>query len=552
MKRKIMIALIGLVLIPSIAFASISLECQDPLLPVNIVGGETHEIICTLENMESVDKSMYVRLIIEETTETLPVWFGDFEVSASIDSDVLVCTESETVYGNFSCFADEEGTEYMLPPDTHSLNINVTSEPNLWPSEYNFTLAVLTTEAGVDNPDVESTQTTSNTTEGELTTVINLTTTTDEEEETNITVSIPNSDTKVNLTLTVLPGTTRQIVALENELIISPENATVNNVSYDTTTVGATTTNTLSINTTAPTGTQEILVYVGDLGEPDQIVITTPLGFSLTLTSADWDYDDATKVLTFNATFASSISTILQWLTTTPPGPAAPAPTGGGGGGAGGIGPSLSLKITDALKTIEQSADSSARYAVDVENTGTADGTFVLEIGELPDNYYSVSDPITLKPIGGVKAGKLYYTLTLPADATDYVFRVTVKGTAGLLTASESFVAMLKILPVGAVPTTTTTTTTTTTIPALPTVTIPIGAITGAVTAFSAEPLVRIVAGGIGIFVAGIFVIRVSVRRKRTPWRTDYHKPAHQSKVLSSMKKQVKKRFKKEEWVKRL
>lgn len=549
--RKEIWSIFGIMVLLSsatIVSASVDFSC-DTFLPVSMSAGETHEISCTLENLESVDTSMYVRLEIEETAETLPVWFGDFNVSAVIDSDILECIEYVEPNGTFSCYDGAEDIEYSLTTGEHSLKLNVTSEANLWPSEYNFTLAVLTTEVGVDNPNVTSVQTTSNTT-GEWTTTINLTTTTDEEENTTVTVSIPNSGKKVNLTLTVLPGVTRQVVALGNELIVSPKNGTVENVSYSSSVSDGTTTDSLNI-TVESEGTQEILVYVGNLGEPDEIIIYSGI-YHTTLTRGDWVYDSVAKTITFSVEFASLINTLLKWIT--PPAPPGPAPApAGGGGGAGGIGPSLSVKITDALKTIEQSAGSSSRYAVDVENTGTADGTFVLEIDELPDNYYSVSEPITLKPIGGEKAGKLYYTLTLPADATGWTFRVTVKGTAGLLTASESFVAMLKILPPGAVPTTTTTTTIpAATTPTLPTVIIPTGAITGAVAAFSARPLVRIVAGGIGVFAAGIFVIRTVARRKRTPWRTDYYKPAHKGKVLSSMKKQVKKRFEKEEWIKRL
>jgi len=232
-----------------------------------------------------------------------------------------------------------------------------------------------------------------------------------------------------------------------------------------------------------------------------------------------------------------------------PSGPSPPAPTGGAGP-VGGFGLSLGLKITDALKTIEQSVDSSARYSVDVENTGTVDASFELLIGDLPENYYSVSDPITLSSVGGEREGKLHYTLTLPLNATEQTqtFTVTVKGTAGVLTASESYAVLLTVFPYGVVPTTTTTTTTTT----RPSVIIPTGAITERISGFAAMREVQIGGGIVLAFIVSIIVIRAVSKKRRTPWRTNYYKPSHQIKVLGSMKKQVKKRFQKEEWVKRL
>lgn len=548
MKKAMIIASICLLLIPSMVFASVSLECPDPLVPSIITAGETYEIPCKVENTESEATSAYLRLNISETMGESAVLTGDFKIIASLNGTSLKCTENDN--GDFSCFNGLE--EYLFDKAKYSLSLNVTSEPNLIPSDYAFTLSLLTTKVGVDNPNVTSTQTTSNTTTGELTSVINLTTTTNTEERTNVTVSIPNSNKKINLSLTVKPNTTRQIVTLENELIISPENATVNNVSYGSSLAGSTTTKTLSIDATAPTGTQEMLVYVDGLGEPTQIVITTPTGFSMTLTSSSWAYDDATKILKFNATFASPISTVLKWITTAPSAPAAPASSGGGGGG--GIAPSVSARVLSPLASIEQSATSASRYAVDIENTGTADAAFRLEIGGLPAGYYTVSDPVTIPVIGGNnKRGTLYYTLTLPADATDKTFTVSVKGTAGLLSSATSYSVSLKVLSAaaGAATTTTTVPATGITLPSIPGIVIPTDAISGAFVSLSERNDVRIAAGGVAAAAIAVFAVRTFARR-RTPWRNDYYKPKFQAGVLEGMKKQVKRRFADEDWVRKL
>jgi len=239
--------------------------------------------------------------------------------------------------------------------------------------------------------------------------------------------------------------------------------------------------------------------------------------------------------------------------TTAPAG--APAPTGGGGGGGGGIAPYLTVRIVNPVTAVSQSASSSAIYTVDVENTGNVDGTFSLSIDGLPAGYYTVSDPIKLTLIGaGGKTGKLRYTLNLPADAADATFTVIVKAVAGLVTGSSSYKVALDVLPAATGVTATTTTipaggtTTTTTGPGIVINTYPI---TSAVVSLSERNDVRIVAGGVAATAIAIFAIRTFARR-RTPWRNDYYKPKFQADVLEGMKKQVKKRFADEDWVRRL
>jgi hypothetical protein len=159
---------------------------------------------------------------------------------------------------------------------------------------------------------------------------------------------------------------------------------------------------------------------------------------------------------------------------------------------------------------------------------------------------------VTVPVIGGSKRGTLYYTLTLPADAAGKTFTVSVKGTAGLLSSTTSYSVALKVLSASAGAVTTTTMPATgITLPSLPGFVIPTGAISGAVVSLSENNYARIAAGGIAAVAVAVLAIRTFARR-RTPWRNDYYKPKFQAGVLDGMKKQVKKRFADEEWVRKL
>lgn len=223
----------------------------------------------------------------------------------------------------------------------------------------------------------------------------------------------------------------------------------------------------------------------------------------------------------------------------------------GGGGGAGGVAPSLSMRITDKLTTIEQSEGSNARYYVEVENRGSSSGTFSLEITGLSSSYYSIDSSITLGSLGtSTSKGKLYYTLNLPDNAEDQTYTVTVKGVAGLLTAVESFEVELKILPAGATTTTTTTVPDTTTTTTVPGIVIPTDQIGGAITGFFTMAEVQMGIVSLAVAIAVILGLHFVAKRKK-PWNTNYYQSSKNG-VLDSMKKHVRRSIRDEDWVRRL
>jgi len=220
---------------------------------------------------------------------------------------------------------------------------------------------------------------------------------------------------------------------------------------------------------------------------------------------------------------------------------------GGGGGGGGGAVSAVAVKLTNYLTEIEQSAESSSKYTVDVQNSGTSDGTFSISIDGIPDSYYTASDPIRLRGLGTTeqRSGKLSYTLILPADATDDEFTVTITG-EGVNTATKSYTVSLTVTESLAPEVTT----------EVIRETLPPGNVilnttpfTGAVTAASENNIVRGVVGAIAIFAVVAVILRNTVRKSRTPWKSNYYKDNRKTDVVGKMKKMKKKFFNEEKWV---
>lgn len=533
MKRKIIIALISLVLIPSIAFAQnptlpfINLRIE-PHFPTTFSAGSPQNINISFDVPHSLNNTYALRTIINNTTETPPVWEGDFNISGkleityktngSIVNFTLDCPEIDA--GVFICF-NTSLANYIppgIPPSANKMILNVLSNPALVPGEYNFTFDVFVTrEVGVDVRSVSQNQT--------LTGVINNLNTTFP--DINITV-ISNETGNVSFTIisyveSFLPPPKSKFVKMfEFEPDEFLENCTV---------------------------LVEIILYIA----PDQLAGIDKDSIDVyywngtnwvTVPRSDWAWIDSTHIKITTTHF--SIWGIFGNPSAPTPTPA-PAP---GVAGAVGVPSYLRISVITADTAITQVADTSQTYAVKVQNLGTVSGDFSLSISDLPETYYTIPAAGSTS-LDKLKTGLLNYTLNLPSDATDATFTVAVKAVAGTLTASESYKVSLRVLPVGVVPTTTTTIPTPgITIPGV--ITIPTGAITERITGLVAMREVQIGVGGFVAFIVAIFVIRTVVRRRRTPWRTDFYKPKYQSDVLGSMKKQIKKRFEKEEWVKRL
>jgi hypothetical protein len=168
MKKLILFALIGLIMIPNLASATLWYENikVEKSISESLVAGSTDSMIVTFKNPMEFMGSLLVRLNI---TSNYPVEMGDFNASAVLNSTSLypgyassvsgmVCKEKTD--GIFYCFNltdikikkciifDEKGicwfkgkinTSYIvLPKSTNNLTIYVTSNPALIPSDYSF------------------------------------------------------------------------------------------------------------------------------------------------------------------------------------------------------------------------------------------------------------------------------------------------------------------------------------------------------------------------------------------------------------------------------
>jgi len=169
MKRLIIFALIGLLLIPNLASATLWYENikVEKSISKSLVAGSTDTIIVSFKNPMEFMGSLLVRLNITEDAGNNPVGTGDFNARAALNSTSLyqgyassisqmICKEKTN--GIFYCFNltdikikkciifDEKGlcwiegkTSYIvLPKSINNLTLFVTSHPALIPSSYNF------------------------------------------------------------------------------------------------------------------------------------------------------------------------------------------------------------------------------------------------------------------------------------------------------------------------------------------------------------------------------------------------------------------------------
>jgi len=168
MKRLIILALIGLLLIPNLAnalwYKDIKVEKN---IPESLVAGSTDTIILTFKNQRPFMGPLIAKLNVTEDTGKYPVWLGDFNVRAVLSSTSMYPGEAssasqitckEKTNGTFYCFnltdvkifhcvyPDDKifcwglgkASYIVLPKSTNNLTFYVTFNPALIPSSYKF------------------------------------------------------------------------------------------------------------------------------------------------------------------------------------------------------------------------------------------------------------------------------------------------------------------------------------------------------------------------------------------------------------------------------
>lgn len=181
MKKTILFALIGLVLIPSLASAQfgygswykdVKVEKSIP----EITAGNTDTIIVSFKNPTSSIGTLIARLQVDENTGEHPVSLGDFKVRAILNSTSLYpgnlssifetdclektngtfycfnLTDIETVrcfefHGRWMCLTGgdwigPEGSFMVLPGSKNNLTLHVTFHPALIPADYTFNVSL--------------------------------------------------------------------------------------------------------------------------------------------------------------------------------------------------------------------------------------------------------------------------------------------------------------------------------------------------------------------------------------------------------------------------
>jgi len=182
---------------------------------------------------------------------------------------------------------------------------------------------VLTNSSSSDSDVNVTNQTTDETTSGLAEVDITIENSAGTAQNTTITVPIPDSTETVNLTLAVPGSGTRHIAALDNGLICSPESATIDSIDYSSSSKA------LTVELSGG-GAQDIVVYVGDKGEPKSIKVD---GTAVT----SWTYSSTAKTVTFTATISCPDEIIVSWYVAPTTTTTIRYRSSGGGGGGGSV-----------------------------------------------------------------------------------------------------------------------------------------------------------------------------------------------------------------------
>ncbi len=510
MKKETITILIGLVLLPSLAKAQPTLPLInlkiEPQFPITFTAGSTQNINISFDIPHSLNNTYALKIIINNTKETPPVWEEDFNISGKLE--ITYKTNGETVNfaldcqevdaGIFICF-NKSLANYIppgIPPSTNKIILNVSSHPALAPGEYNFTFDVFVTrEVGVGIRSVSQTQM--------LTSVIN-----------RLNTTFPDID----------------ITVISNET----GSASFTIISY--------------IASFLPQPKPRF-VKMFEI-EPDKFLETHMLQAEITLEIPPRQLaginKDSIDVYYWNGTDWMAIPrSNWTWLdphtieiTTThfsiwgifgTPLASAPAPAPAGAGPV----EYLRINIFSADTSITQTANTSQIYEVKVKNLGTVTATITLSISDLPSIYYTIDSPTITLESG--ETGVLTYTLNLPIDAESTTFKVNVNAVSGELTDSKSYKVKLTVIPPTVV---TQEASKNVTVPVLPIIGVPVATVTGRFIAVVSQPLTQIAIGSVISAIVLIVIFRI-VMRRRKPWRTRYGL-SHQERLVMNLKRQIK------------
>ena len=177
MKKLIIFALIGLLMIPTLANAEFwgiswykNYKVEKNITP-SIVAGSTDTIEVSFKNPTPSIGNLVAVLNVNEDSGNYPVWLGDFKVRAELNSTSLYepnisssystdCVEGEN--GTFYCFnltemncipigkkfmicfpfPNPQGSFIVLPGSENELTFYVTFNPALIPSNYSFNVTL--------------------------------------------------------------------------------------------------------------------------------------------------------------------------------------------------------------------------------------------------------------------------------------------------------------------------------------------------------------------------------------------------------------------------
>ena len=523
----------------------LNINCDALPTSINIASGSTYPIVCSVLNQERVGKSGYI--VVNISSNATIVERGEFIVNASVNLNNLNCFESELKNGTFTCL--NNSSEYVFPSGKSTLNLNITSQPNLAPSTYTIDVYIMTSKTGVDNPNIKSVESIVFIKTG-IAIITNLTNVQTLNQNTNVTVAIPNSNKTVSFNLTVPGSSTRQILSLENGIVVSPETAKIINSSYSESSI--TTGNTIVTNKTLVvetegSGTQEIFVYVGDFGLPSQIMFITPYQ---TYLLQDFSFDSNKRTLIFKVTYASPGNITLTWISSTTIPTAPPAATGVY------IPPAtqptlkrnLTLEITGNTTMV---AGTTNFLIITVFNAGNfTENDVKISFSGIPQNWMNIT-PTSSTILAG---SSQYYlaTIAIPQNETGRkTITFTVNSSVGT-TASKNIT--IEILPFNVSKPTpvcgngicepgedSTTCPQDCKIAPTPSPSIPIS---GAIIATTTNPIVRTVFSVLIAFVIIVIAIRI-IAQRRKPWRTRFE-PSYSEKIMNSLKKQIKKALEEE------
>ena len=150
--KKIIVLIVALSFISALAIAGTPLfknfvYIQNITSP--FYGGSLQQMTFTFDSDYDTNQTFYIWLNITSNDTNYPVWMNDFSVNGTLNTvsgltnKLYLLNCDEKTNGTFLCYNGSSTNQIVLPHSSNTVNLYISSKPNLYPGNYTFQLSTL-------------------------------------------------------------------------------------------------------------------------------------------------------------------------------------------------------------------------------------------------------------------------------------------------------------------------------------------------------------------------------------------------------------------------